>query len=311
VLLGAISSLLQAHGIAFWSSKLGYYGMAWSLLLEAIALWLWSRTALGNRLLAVLASVLLLLGPLYQVGTPILEGLASVEHSDRARAKEIPIVETEIRDLDRQLATFTANSEKRSGWLPAIEATQAQFAKARERLAALYRDPPRSTARIEAQEILIIAMECTGLVLFQISAVLAIAVLTREGRARTPEAWRPFGFAGQWGSMHGVLRAAPADGLPEAPGPTEPEAPNTRSLDRVQSEHPTNRDPLEAVREENVVELTQPRARAPRPGKPKRRTWSRDSAVADRSAGTPAGTVRGGAISPLGYSDERKSGFSP
>jgi hypothetical protein len=137
--------------------------------------------------------VLLLLGPLYQVGTPILEGLASAEHSDRARAKAIPMVEAEIRGRERQLATFTTNSEKRSGWLPVIEATQTQLAKARERLAALYRDPPHSTARIEAQEILVVAMECSGLVLFQISAVLAITVLAREGHARTPaEAWRTF-----------------------------------------------------------------------------------------------------------------------
>ena len=272
VLTGAIG-LLQAHGILFWSDKLGPYGIAWSVLLEAIALWLWSRPALGNRILGVLASVLLLLGPFYQVGTPILEGLASVEHSDQARAKEIPMVEAEVRQIERQLATFTTNSEKRSGWLPAIEATQAQLAKARERLAALYRDPPRSTARIEAQEILVIAMECTGLVLFQISAVLAITALAREGRARRPaEAWRPFGFAGHWGSMHGVLGKARSDALPEGPGPTEAEASNTGLLDRVRNEQPTNKDPLEAAREENVVELTQPRVRAARPGKPKRRT---------------------------------------
>lgn len=272
VLAGAIG-LLQAHGIAFWSGKLGFYGIAWSLLLEAIALWLWSRTALGNRLLAVLASVLLLLGPLYQVGTPILEGLASVEHSDRARAKEIPMVEAEIRGIERQLVTFMTNSEKRSGWLPVIEATQAQLAKARGKLGALYRDPPRSTARIEAQEILVIVMECTGLVLFQISAVLAITVLAREDRARRPaEPWRPFGFAGHWGSMHGVLGKARSDALPEGPGPTEAEASNTGLLDHVRNEQPTNKDPLEAAREQNVVELNQPRARAPRPGKPKRRT---------------------------------------
>ncbi|MGH8591423.1 MAG: hypothetical protein ACREXX_19530 [Gammaproteobacteria bacterium] len=37
VLAGAVG-LLQAHGIAFWSGKLGPYGIAWSVLLEAIAL---------------------------------------------------------------------------------------------------------------------------------------------------------------------------------------------------------------------------------------------------------------------------------
>jgi hypothetical protein len=272
VLAGAIG-LLQVHGIAFWSSKLGSYGTAWSLLLEAIALWLWSRTAFGNRLLAVFASVLLLLGPLYQVGTPILEGLASAEHSDRARAREILMVKAEIRDIERQLATFTANSGKRPGWLPAIEANQAQIEDARRRLTALRREAPRNTARIEAQEILVIVMECTGLVLFQISAVLAITALVREGRARTPaEAWRPFGFAGHWGSMHGVLGKARSNALPEGPGPTEAEASNTGLLDRVRNEQPTNKDPLEAAREENVVELTEPRVRAPRPRKPKRRT---------------------------------------
>ncbi len=281
VLTGAIG-LLQAHGIAFWSSKLGNYGIAWSVLLEAIALWLWSRPALGCRILGVLASVLLLLGPFYQVGTPILEGLASVEHSDQARVKEIPMVEAEVRQIERQLATFTTNSEKRSGWLPAIEATQAQLAKARERLAALYRDPPRSTARIEAQEILVIGMECTGLVLFQIAAVLAITVLAREGRARTPtEAWRPFGFAGHWGSMHGVLQTRPADARPEAPGLTEPEASERGSLDRVSVEHPATRDQFEAAREANVVDLAQPRARAPRPDKPKRQ---RPKPCAERQA---------------------------
>lgn len=121
VLIGAIG-LLQAHGIAFWSSKLGLYGIGWSVLLEATALWLWSRPASGSRALACLASVLLLLGPLYQVGTPILDGLALAEHSDRARSKEIPMAKAQIRELEGQLAAFTANSEKRPGWLPAIEA---------------------------------------------------------------------------------------------------------------------------------------------------------------------------------------------
>ena len=193
VLIGAIG-LLQAHGIAFWSGKLGPYGIAWSVLLEATALWLWSRPAIGSRALACLASVLLLLGPLYQVGTPILDGLVLAEHSDRARSKEIPMAENQIRELEGQLAVFTANSEKRPGWLPAIEATQARLTEARGKLAALYREAPRSTARIEVQETLVIAMECIGLLLFQIAAVLAITTLARERRFRlAAEAWHPFG----------------------------------------------------------------------------------------------------------------------
>ncbi len=179
VLAGSIG-LLQAHGIQFWSGKLGPYGIAWSLLLEATALWLWTKPGRGSRVLACLASGLLLLGPLYQVGTPILEGLALAQHSDVARSKEIPLVEAEIG----QLAAFTANSGKRSGWLPAIEATQARLSAARGKLAVLYREAPRSSGRFKAQESVVIAMECIGLLLFQVTAVLAITTLAERARAR-------------------------------------------------------------------------------------------------------------------------------
>ncbi len=183
VLAGSIG-LLQAHGIAFWSGKLGPYGIAWSLLLEATALWLWTRTGIGSRLLACVASALLLLGPLYQVGTPIVQGLALAQHSDLARAKEIPLVEAEIRQLAGQLVAFTANSGKRSGWLPAIEATEARLTAARGKLAALYREAPRSSGRLTAQESVVIAMECVGLLLFQVTAVLAITAHAERARAR-------------------------------------------------------------------------------------------------------------------------------
>ncbi|MGH7405449.1 MAG: hypothetical protein ACREXX_03685 [Gammaproteobacteria bacterium] len=182
IVLGGSIGLLQAHGIAFWSETLGSYGIAWSLLLEATALWLWTRSGIGSRALACLASGLLLLGPLYQVGTPVLEGLALAQHSDVVRSKEIPPVEAEIRQLTGQLAVFTANSGKRSGWLPAIEGTQARLSAARGKLAALYREAPRSSVR--AQESVVIAMECIGLLLFQVTAVLAITTLAKSARDR-------------------------------------------------------------------------------------------------------------------------------
>lgn len=40
VVLASAIGLLQAHGMAFWSAELGSYGIAWSVLLEATALWL-------------------------------------------------------------------------------------------------------------------------------------------------------------------------------------------------------------------------------------------------------------------------------
>ncbi|MGH2523309.1 MAG: hypothetical protein ACRDH2_12465 [Anaerolineales bacterium] len=132
--------------------------------------------------MACVTSGLLLLGPLYQIGTPALQGLALAQHSDVARSKEIPLVEAEIRQLAGQLKAFTENSGKRSGWLPAIEATQAHLTAARGKLAALYREAPRSSVR--AQESVVIAMECIGLLLFQVTAVLAITTLAKNARDR-------------------------------------------------------------------------------------------------------------------------------
>jgi len=169
--------------------------------------------------LACLASGLLLLGPLYQVGTPILQGLALAQHSDRARAKEIPLVEAEIGQLAGQLAAFTANSGKRSGWLPAIEATQARLTAARGELAALYREVPRSSGRLKAQESVVIAMECIGLLLFQVAAVLAITALAERARAR--KAFDPRGVLLPQAEKP-VRAHRPADNvvpLPPAPDP--------------------------------------------------------------------------------------------
>lgn len=237
VLIGAIG-LIQAHGIAFWSGKLGPYGIAWSVLLEATALWLWSRPAIGSRALACLASVLLLLGPLYQVGTPILDGLVLAEHSDRARSKEIPMAENQIRELEGQLAAFTANSRTRPGWLPAIEATQARLSQARGKLAALYREAPRSTARIEVQETLVIAMECIGLLLFQIAAVLAITTLARERRFRlAAEAWHPFGV-GRGSASASVTPPAKPDPASDGKGSNVVTLPPARGSDQAEDPKP-------------------------------------------------------------------------
>jgi hypothetical protein len=81
VLLGTVV-LLQVHGIAFWRSQVGSYGIGWSLLLEVVALWLWARPQWVSRLLGAVASILLLLGPLVQIATPLLDALGSHEHID-------------------------------------------------------------------------------------------------------------------------------------------------------------------------------------------------------------------------------------
>lgn len=220
VLAGTIT-LVQAHGTVFWSSKLGPTGIAWSILLEATGLWLWSRPAIGCRLIGLCASLLLLLGPLYQVGTPILERLAAAEHSDSARVKAISLMEAEIRELQGQLAAFTENSQKRAGWLAAIEATQTRLSKARDKLTVLHREAPQDTVRIQAQETLVIGMEIAGLLLFQIAAVLAITTLAREApMVKTTLPAFGVGLIGHW----------PADLAPETAAVAVKESASAKSM---------------------------------------------------------------------------------
>jgi hypothetical protein len=171
--------------------------------------------------LGLIASLLLLLGPLYQVGTLILEQLATAKHTDSARMKAISLVETEIQELQGQLATFTENSQKRAGWLPAIEATQTRLSQAREKLTDLQHKTPQGTVRIQAQETLVIRMEIAGLLLFQIAAVLAITTLARE--APTVKTTLPafgVGLIGHW----------PADLAPETAAVAAKESASANSV---------------------------------------------------------------------------------
>jgi hypothetical protein len=239
VLAGAIG-LLQAHGMAFWSAELGPYGIAWSVLLEATALWLWWGATRTRRGLGLVASTLLLLGPLYQVVTPVLDGMAEAAHEDRAREERVPAVKSEIARLEGQVATFTENSAKRPGWLPAIEAAEARLREAREELTALIAKAPQSTVRMETQRMLVIGMECMGLVLFQVTAVLAIAALSERARARKAcvagqgTALRRSALVARWPVE--LISDPPAAARPVLSAQTKAKAPRTQSTPTERTE---------------------------------------------------------------------------
>lgn len=181
VLAGCVG-VLQWHGIQFWMSQVGQAGWAWSVLLEGTGLWLWWT---ARRALGVLASLLLLIGPLYVVSQPLVEDLLRAEHADSARSRLIPAAEAKIASLDREIAAFLANSRKRAGWLPPIEAAQSRLDAARAELDRLYAERPESSGlgwRARA----IIVLQAIALCLFQVSAVFGICELARRKPALAP-----------------------------------------------------------------------------------------------------------------------------
>lgn len=80
-LLIAIIILLQWHGISFWYSAVGVSGILFSVVVEAAALYLWvNRIA---WLVAILCSFVVIVGPLYDVGYPVIQKINTSENNKK------------------------------------------------------------------------------------------------------------------------------------------------------------------------------------------------------------------------------------
>lgn len=141
VLAGAIA-LLQVHAIQFWTEFVGPMGWAWAVLLEVVALWLWYQRQLARRMLAMVASVLTLTGPIYMVCEPLVEEWLSASHVDAGRELQLERLALEASRLEESIDTFWANSEARAGWLEPIQVAQARLAEVDNQLATLVAAPP-------------------------------------------------------------------------------------------------------------------------------------------------------------------------
>lgn len=181
VLIGVIV-LLQTHGIEFWVNKVGLTGILWSLLLEAAALWLWYQPGTGRRVLGLIASAMLLFGPLHQVAIPVLQEMEGARHTDAARVAQISIVRAEITNLERSLEVFRKNSEARTGWLGPIQQNEQRLSEARQTLGSLLAAPVQSALGWSQHGVVL--MQGAALVLFQTTAVLIITSLSRNSSLR-------------------------------------------------------------------------------------------------------------------------------
>jgi hypothetical protein len=140
VLVGVVT-LLQWHSIAFWHKHVGPVGWAWSLLLELGALWMWYLRSLGYRLVGLVLSILLLLGPLYAVGSPLLEQNHDEVAAVQQRENDIAFLREDIARLERQMDTYLRNSEVHQGWHGRIDDARAELKERSERLRELLAPP--------------------------------------------------------------------------------------------------------------------------------------------------------------------------
>jgi transcriptional regulator with GAF, ATPase, and Fis domain len=192
LLIVAGTIVLQYHSIRFWSEHVDpVIGWLWSIVIEGAGLWMWYRRDLAGRVLGLVASVLLLAGPLYQIAVPVIQKNAFAVAENTAREQRVSILRAQIAHDAQLLLTFTSNSTKRTGWLEAIERTDARLAHARAELARLLAKKPESVAAQSFAVWWVVLLEALALVLVQISNVLAINHLSMMRASMRTDAQAP------------------------------------------------------------------------------------------------------------------------
>jgi len=189
VLIAGGTGIIQWHSIAFWSSNVdASIGWAWSLMIEAAGLWLWYRPGIGSRMLGLLASLLLLAGPLYQISTPALDEVAKTQASTITHEQQMSMLRTQIAQDAQLMLTYAHNSKKRTGWLPSIQEVQQRLDAARKQLATLQAHKPETVENKGMRVFWLVLLQALGLVLIQVSNVLAITHISGCARASIADA---------------------------------------------------------------------------------------------------------------------------
>ncbi|MAK90436.1 MAG: hypothetical protein CMI13_04260 [Oleibacter sp.] len=176
LLIGGVI-IMQIHAIEFWTRYAGEYGVLWSVMLEGAALWLWSQRSLPKNILALIASTLVLCGPLYEVSAPAIQQYQQAITQPDLNAKREQQLITERAQITSNLATYNANSESRVGWAQRIDEANRDLNRVNAALSDLYADQSNVTA-MPWQALAAIAMQALALMIFQILIVLCIRSLS-------------------------------------------------------------------------------------------------------------------------------------
>ncbi len=176
LLCGAVV-LMQKHAWAFWSQYDASFGPLWAIMLEGAALWLWSQRSIAKNTMALLASLLVLAGPLYQVSAPALEQYQQSTAAPALYAKREAGLLAQRDSLSASLATYNGNSQSRVGWAARIDTMNTELTRVNAELNALYVQQ-QQPLNMPWQSLAAVAMQAIALVIFQLLIVLCIRALS-------------------------------------------------------------------------------------------------------------------------------------
>lgn len=187
ILIGTIC-LLQWHGGWFWYNQIGWTGVVSSVLVEITALYLWYRRGFWNTTAALIGSLIIIGGPLYNVASPLATTTVAASADLTGVQQQIQTARNEITQRTETLNTYQKNSEERGGWLPAMNRQNEKLDTARERLNGLLNKQSRLQHTTQLQWLTIAAISLQALFLiFLQTAQITIARRWGNTRNATPK----------------------------------------------------------------------------------------------------------------------------
>ncbi len=165
-------SLIQWHSIQFWIEITGGVGILWSIAIEATGIWLWWQR---HTLLACIASLILITGPMIWFALPFQQSITHSQANTLQHSKQLASVEKAINQLKKSLSSYQLTSQSRTGWASRIDKTQNELNIANQRFDQLIINSPIPVSI--SKHIAIFTIETLTLVLLLITQVLAIGKL--------------------------------------------------------------------------------------------------------------------------------------
>ena len=170
------TSIIQWHGMIFWTEHAGASGWGWSIVLEAAALWLWWQPKWHIRALGLIGTTIVLCGPMYQISTPAISALKN----GQANKIEIAALQQTLTLQKNQLTKFLENSTKRTGWLPAIQSSQTAIQTTQDKINTLTRS---KDGKPFWEVMALVAIEMLALIVITFAQITSVKWLSEKQHA--------------------------------------------------------------------------------------------------------------------------------
>lgn len=222
-IIAVVVPLLQWHSIVFWQAMTGELsGVAWSIGLEIVNLWLWFRDepwpkewkewwrllpAVGIRCMAVITTGILLFGPLYNVSAPLFK-----------EAQAASRISESMSDWTSILNAANQQDADKAGSL-AIKAVREKDKLRAER----DKKDGQNKATTDYQRFIAIGMQFFSLIVLYWAVVLSISALAREPKRIREQAANHKPAANPPAANRPILDQSSDSNSPESAAATAPD----------------------------------------------------------------------------------------